>query len=41
MRTITTHVEHILAKLSVTTRTATALLANRDGLLSIGRKYVI
>ncbi|WP_138999020.1 helix-turn-helix transcriptional regulator [Rhodococcus zopfii] len=41
VRTITTHVEHILAKLSVSTRTAAALVADREGLLSIGGKYVI
>ncbi|QBJ96754.1 response regulator transcription factor [Rhodococcus sp. ABRD24] len=41
VRTITTHVEHILAKLSVTTRTAAALLADREGLLSFDERYAI
>lgn len=40
-RTVTTHVEHILAKLSVSTRTAAALVAEREGLLSADERYVI
>ncbi|MET4427980.1 DNA-binding CsgD family transcriptional regulator [Mycolicibacterium sp. 624] len=34
-RTVTTHVEHILAKLTVGTRTAAALLADREGLVTL------
>lgn len=40
VRTVTTHVERILAKTSAPTRTAAALLAEREGLLSIDGKYV-
>ncbi|CRK53721.1 putative Bacterial regulatory s, luxR family protein [Rhodococcus sp. RD6.2] len=41
VRTVTTHVEHILAKLAVPTRTAAALLADREGLLGVDERYVI
>ncbi|BCF86689.1 hypothetical protein RQCS_62340 (plasmid) [Rhodococcus qingshengii] len=41
VRTVTTHVERILAKTAAPTRTAVALLANHEGLLRITEKYVI
>jgi DNA-binding CsgD family transcriptional regulator len=41
VRTVSTHVEHVLNKLGVTTRTAAALLADRKGLTYIDDLYVI
>lgn len=41
IRTVTTHVERILAKMEVPTRTAAALIAQHDGLISVDQKYVV